>query len=82
MTEQPGSPQAWQFHLRNCDTASQSQPGHANWFGVSIRSVLALIIRPTSPSEAAAGEFIWKNPIRKGAKARFIAQVRSFWIPA
>ena len=35
MTEQqPVSPQAWQFHLRNCDTASQSQPAHANWLGV------------------------------------------------
>jgi hypothetical protein len=68
MTEQP-SPQAWQFHLRNCDTASQTQPAHANWFGVYHSVCASVNYTPDIPKRGCCWGVYLEEPNPQGGES-------------
>jgi len=69
MTEQPVAPQRWKFHLRNCDTASQSQPAHANWFSVYHSVCASVNYTPDIPKRGCCWGVYLEEPNPQGGES-------------
>jgi hypothetical protein len=61
--------QSWEFHFRNCDTASQDQPAHANWFGAYHANCdLSGLSTPDMPARGCCWGVYLEEPNPKGGE--------------
>lgn len=65
MTGQAVSPQAWQFHLRNCD----ANPNHANWFGVYHTVCASANYTPDIPKRGCCWGVYLEEPNPQGGES-------------